>query len=200
MDAQLIEYKLKALEDSYTIVGEPLFKEGKTYTAVRNGALIIIDAGGVNVVRTSLGEEIEGFEIVGFDSITSIEDTSIDSISHFMKKRSIEKWTEENVDCERVVKVRAKLSCCVPNSAGPHSGSEWFNNGDVYLGVFNNNKELLIQKRKGAIFYLGEEFMNNFERVEDYLEPNFTYDEMKEIRYIIENDYKSEMQKEVVSV
>lgn len=106
-----------------------------------------------------------------------------------LKHKSIVTWVAENTKDYDIFMVYPTENKHVSNNVEGHGGHEFLDKDKGYLAVQHRDHkdDLVIQVRKGAIFYL----LDDGSYGKQPLEYNaMTYATMKEIKYIINNDYK----------
>lgn len=190
MKSNIALLKLRATKDDYQILGEVLITEGKEYDAVQANGLVLI-SDDITFIRTiDYDNNIDGFEIISREEINSIGEITIDSISSLLKTKQIERWVDENIDPNSVKLVRFTENCRLLNNGAYMAGVEYFKKGEVFVGLVSTSGELMIQKRKGVIFYLDNN-VNNPIVVKDLDDTTgHSYNILKELKFMYENDHK----------
>lgn len=189
MNSTIAILKLKATKDDYQILGEVLITKDKEYDAVRADGLVLI-SDDITFVRTvDTDGNIEGFDIISTEEVKSISDITIDSIADILKNKQIERWVDENISPSSIKLVTFTDNCRLYNNASYLSGAEYFNKNEVYVGLVSPSGDLMIQKRKGVVFYLSDSSAPL--EIKEYGEiKGHTYTILKEIKFMYENDHK----------
>lgn len=190
MTSPLSLLKLKATKDKYKILGPVLINKGKEYDAVQVDNLVLI-ADNIIIAETIKSDGvIDGFEVLSREPINAVGDITIDTISELLKTKQVEKWVYENLDPNDIKLVRFTERCGLVNNGGTMAGVEHFNIDDVFVGLVSPCGDIMIQKRKGVIFYLNSMYSNAFELKDLKDEKGHSYTILKELKFMYENDHK----------
>lgn len=156
--------------------------------------LVSIDVNGIICIE-DVDSMKNNFEIEFLEEIKGVDETNIRSIGRYMKEVSIRSWFEESKLRPKVLYIMAIRQCIIRNDSGyDGSGTEYFTPGEKFIGV-DIGDVILIQKRKGTVLYINK-FDNSDNFTIDYFNPDDeTYDNLKEIQYIINNNYRKDLAK-----
>lgn len=176
------------------VSGPDLFIKGKTYSAgVFLDGQLKGDYNGTHAfIQTEAGHVI----FLNIDKIFIIDLTfepiekecTLESIKFYLQDIDIQKWIQDNVvDKYRLFDITPKGNVKVRNNIPSGKGGyAEFMNGHSHIAVMSGDN-LLVESRKGFIFYI--DFNTDlFDKYERCLE-DFTSDNLKKIKYIVENDY-----------
>lgn len=185
----LFNVKLKATEDSLeAFMGEPLFRKGDVIYGIMDSHTEMIYA------KCKWGNQflrMKGFCIDVLDEYK--EGSSLDGLSDYIKLISVQRWMDENkiLDTYELVYITLNSANLYENKVKGNGGFEYLFHDRDYFALMRKDKpnEYITQIRKGSIFYLMHDSVNFSIRSVDNQE--LTYQLMKEIRFLVENNYKT---------
>lgn len=183
--------KATVLTDSKMVfLGEPIYRKGEVYYGV-----VDLDTD-IAIITFKFGNQVVDARSVKDLALALIgdgdheKDPKYKSISQYLKSITLNKWISEEVKDKYVVyTLHPSRNINIDNNVVGNGGSEFIMRDHTLLAVkhVSDNEDLMTQIRKGSIFYLKEDEVFIKEELElDTL----SYEVLKEIRFIIENDYK----------
>ena len=172
--------------------GESVYTRGELYRGVldinTNVALVAFRTGN-QFIKIDEAEDLY-FNIL--DDFKPSSDDKIKSIESYLKSISILRWINKNVAGKfNIYEVQPLANMGLLNAVGNKNGGfERLSPRMNLLGVTHkdNEDDLMVQVRKGSIFYIDNP------RPGIAIKPkslnSLSYEELKEVKFIVENDYK----------
>ncbi len=187
----MFNVEVHVLEDSpSTFGGELLYRKGETYHGVLDndtGLALIAFRFGNQIV--DIHPDVEFFSFTIKEPFEDNNNSRTKSIREYLKSISLNKWVQENVKDKRVVfAITTNTNIQIDNDVKGYGGSHYFPSMLTYIAVSSGDDNLILQSRKGAVFYIKKD-NDVFHKTELQIE-DLTYDNLKEVKYLIENDYK----------
>lgn len=183
--------KVTVLADSKMVFqGEPVYRIGEVYYGVvdlNTDVAIVSFKFGNQVIDAKTVKDL-ALQLTG--DIDYEKDPKYKSISQYLKSITINKWANDNVKgIYEIYSIRPSKGIQVTNNVSGYGGSEHLTLEHNLLAVklVNSSHDFMTQIRKGSIFYLEDNTVFSKQELElDAL----SYEVLKEIKFIIENDYK----------
>lgn len=175
--------RVKMEHQGTPFMGVPIYNNGDTFIGIMDKATqnVMVNVKGVMIIL-EMNEGNKHFVYEFIEEPKEVEKGTLDII-RYCKMLELMDWIEGKEIS--IIKFKPLISGMYWNDVdGLKGGAEFLSSEQYYLTIIKDDK-YITQIRKGSIFYLNSDI-----RGEEVTIDELSYDELKEVKFLYENDFK----------